>query len=70
MLSILGQYNSSLTTNNTHFNDLLLGVKYSAPLVLTISTHGAKHPHDVCYALIRQWIMDKKGRNRDCHMMW
>lgn len=54
MLSILGQYNSSLTTNNTHFNDLLLGVKYSAPLVLTVSTHGAKHPHDVCGALIRQ----------------
>ena len=54
MLSILGLYNSSLTTNNTHFNDLLLGVKYSAPLVLTVSTHGAKHPHDVCGALIRQ----------------
>lgn len=54
MLSILGQYNFSLTTNNTHFNDLLLGVKYSAPLVLIVSTYGAKHPHDVCGALIRQ----------------
>ena len=54
MLSILGQYNSSLTTNNTHFNDLLLGVKYSAPLVLAVNTHGAKHPYDVCEALIRQ----------------
>jgi len=38
----------------THFNNILLGVKYSAPLVLTVSTHGAKHPHDVCGALIRQ----------------
>ena len=54
MLSIIGQYNSSLTTNNTYFNDLLLGIKYSAPLVLTVSTHGAKHPHDVCGVLIRQ----------------
>ena len=54
MLSILGQYNSSLTTNNTYFNDLLLGVKYSAPLVLAVSTYGAKHPHDVWGALIRQ----------------
>lgn len=54
MLSILGQYNSSLTTNNTHFNNILLGVKYSAPLVLTVSTYGAKYPHDVCWALIRQ----------------
>ena len=70
MLSILGQYNSSLTTNNTHFNDLLLGVKYSAPLVLTISTHGAKHPHDVCWALICQLIMDKKGHGRHCNKMW
>ena len=54
MLSILGQYSSSLTTNNIHFNDLLLGVKYSAPLVLAVSTYGAKHPHDVCWVLIRQ----------------
>ena len=54
MLSVLEQYNSSLTTNNTYFNDLLLGVKYSAPLVLTVSTYRAKHPHDVCWALIRQ----------------
>ena len=54
MLPILGQYSSPLTTNNSHFNDLLLGVKYSAPLVLTVSTHGAKHPHDVCWALICQ----------------
>lgn len=54
MLSVLGQYNSSLTTNNTHFNSLLLGIKYSAPLVLAVSTYGAKHPHDVCEALTRQ----------------
>lgn len=54
MLSVLGQYNSSLTTNNTHFNSLLLGIKYSTPLVLAVSTYGAKHPHDVCGALIRQ----------------
>lgn len=54
MLLILGQYSSPLTTNNSHFNELLLGIKYSAPLVLTVSTYRAKHPHDVCGALIRQ----------------